>query len=161
MFNSNAQRRQDTFEKQVTYQDESHFLGHLAQGENAEPLRIYFRSVRDGYRLYLRFGPRSGDALYLHNSGCVGAFKVVPGGAEPTVFQLLNANNQYVSPLHLLHDHVRVRLAVEGTKAPLRLRRYAHSPFTYLGCAGDGEPFDFSLHTVERNAPWLSQPDEV
>ncbi len=139
--------------------NDSHLLGHQpsADGSKVEPLTLYFRYTPEGYYLYVRSpGPYFGRGISVDDLGHIGAFIIAE--REPVPFKLIHPQRGETSLEHLKHDRVGMFLQCAGKGFVHRSRRH-DSEHTYLNTAG-GSPLGFILDIQERNAPWLSYPDE-
>ncbi|MCI0912721.1 hypothetical protein OSW16_04700 [Pseudomonas putida] len=157
----NEARRKDEPKKieQPVKRDESHYLGHVSNTVSCPPLKLYFRRVDNGYRLFVRSEVRHGHALYIHDEDCVGAFRSPLKGAYPTLFDLLDCDDTPI-PFEDLADQAIVRLAPAGRRTPLMLRTFNGVPFTYI-CKQGQQPLELRLNILERNAAYLNDPDEI
>ncbi|MGN8252394.1 hypothetical protein [Pseudomonas sp. SMV7] len=145
--------------KKPIKRDESHYLGHVSDTLDLPPLTLYFRRVENGYRLFVRSEIRYGLALYIHDEDCVGAFRSPLNGAYSTLFDLLDCDDTPIA-FEDLADQATVRLAPAGRQNPLMLRTFNGVPFTYI-CKQGQHPLELRLNILERNAAYLSDPDEV
>lgn len=143
--------------------NDAHMLGSqpITASSAPKPLIIYFRLTDDGYVLYVRTqGPHFGKGISLDSSGAVGAFAVDKQG--PTPFNLVTPNGKRVTLENLESDTVGIQLEHKGTQIKLHRYRKTNSPYTYLAAArSDCSPFTLPLTIQERNAPYLSNPNEV
>lgn len=138
---------------------DAHLLGHQppANGNTVEPLTLYFRHAPEGYYLYVRsLGPYFGRGISADENGHIGAFMIKE--REPIPFKLIHSQRGETSLEHIKHDRVGMFLQRAGKGFVHRSSRHDAEP-TYLNTAG-GSPLGFILDIQERNAPWLSYPDE-
>lgn len=148
-----------TTQKTEPPRDESHYLGHREALIDVPPLHLYFRSVEGGYRLYVRSNVRFGKALFRMSEQCLGASTYEQEGRDPDLFQLLNQDNNRIDPT-VIGDRFDFRLALAGQSTPFQLRKFQNNPYTYASSKG-GPPLQLSMRILQRNAPYLSAPDEV
>jgi hypothetical protein len=140
--------------------DDSHLLGSRPQSEvkNITPLKIYFRCTDDYYHLYIRSHETyTGRCISKDDAGVLGAFPAA--GSDTTTFNLLNLKNQTITLDNMANDVQWVRLKARNSgHIGAVFRRGA--PYSYLAGVEE-EGIVFKLHILERNAPYLSNPDEV
>ncbi|WP_166357872.1 hypothetical protein [Pseudomonas akapageensis] len=143
--------------------DDSHLLGSQPITASPAPpaLTLYFRLTNAGYVLYVRTpGPHFGKGIFLDNSGAAGAFAV--DRQDPTPFNLVTSDGQRVTLENLTSNTVGIQLEHKGTQIKLHRFRKGNSPYHYLAASSSSSvPFTFPLEILERNAPYLSHPDEV
>ncbi|MFJ4194803.1 hypothetical protein [Pseudomonas sp. NPDC089534] len=140
--------------------NDSHLLGHRSRQDipDPAPLTIYFRCTDDYYHLYIRSHPvYAGHCLSKDPSGFLGAF--LPAGRDTTSFNLLNLDNRVITLPDLTRDTHLIRLQARSARHVGSLRRRG-APYLYLG-ETDQEGIVFKLRIIERNASFLSAPDEV
>lgn len=113
-------------------QDHSHLLGMRAEDPRTrgEPLRLHFRHTAGGYLLTIK---NTGD----HYNKLIGKSLLEVLGAkdpntqEPTLFTLIDVQQNVISPENIKSGHTRVSLMTANKKyvGGLRLRG---SPYLYL-----------------------------
>jgi hypothetical protein len=141
-------------------QDDSHLFGHRPVQEvyNPVPLTIYFRCTDDYYHLYIRSHTTyTGHCVSKDSAGFLGAF--LPAGSDTTSFNLLSLKNRIITLEDMGSDIQRLRLKVRHSKPISNFRRRG-APYSYLAEI-DGQGLVFKLRIIERNASFLSDPDEV
>lgn len=143
----------------VTRRDESHYLGYRTETVDVPPLHLYFRSVENGYRLYVRSAVRFGTAIFLLSEQCLGAATHESEGRYPNLFHLLNADNRKIDP-KAVGDAFSFRLAQPNQNTPFQKRIFKGITHTYISAQGEG-PLVLNLRILQRNAAYLSDPDEV
>jgi len=148
----------DRREKVKRYND-SHYLGHRAETVDVPPLHLYFRSVENGYRLYVRSKVRFGKAIFMLSEQCLGASTHESEGRYANLFHLLNADNQKLDPT-VAGDSFTFRLAQVNQNTPFLLRTFKKAAYTYICAEGEG-PLELNMRILQRNAPYLSNPGEV
>lgn len=140
--------------------DDAHLLGRRVHEEvkNASPMNIYFRCTDDYYHLYIRsHATHTGHCISKDAAGVLGAF--LPDGSDTTSFNLLDLDNRTITLADMGRDIQRVRLKARNAEHIGSVRRRG-APYSYLaGTANDG--IAFTLRIIERNASFLSDPDEV
>lgn len=140
--------------------NDSHLLGRRPHGEikNVSPMNIYFRCTDDYYHLYIRsHATHTGHCISMDAAGVLGAF--LPAGADTTSFNLLGLDNRTITLKDMGQGTQRVRLKARNAEHISVVRRRG-APYSYLaGTADEGIPF--TLRIIERNASFLSDPDEV
>ena len=140
--------------------DDAHLLGRRPPGEvrNASPLTVYFRCTDDYYHLYIRsHATHTGHCISKDAAGVLGAF--LPDSGDTTSFNLLSLDNRTITLENMGRDIQRVRLKARNADHIGAVRRRG-APYSYLaGTDKDGIPF--TLRIIERNASFLSDPDEV
>ncbi|QBF25098.1 hypothetical protein EXN22_05130 [Pseudomonas tructae] len=154
------------FSGRLQQRDDSHLLGHQPSDTANEPLLLYFRSTDDGYALYVRSpGAHFGKCISMdthedmerYARGAIGAF--APDSHSPLKVKLMGSKG----PMHLLDfksDTLIIHLQdCRSGKAWHRYRRH-DAPHIYMGAKG-GEALPLRLRITERNAAYLSNPDEV
>ncbi|MCU1758235.1 hypothetical protein NTD84_00670 [Pseudomonas sp. 14P_8.1_Bac3] len=138
--------------------DDSHFLG-LRQSipiDAVERLSLYFRYTGEFYRLYIRTpGAYYGKCLSVADDGLLGAFP--PEGS--TKFSLINKQGVAMTLDHLTSDWATLYLQARDSGL-LHAHRVQDSPFIYIADKG-AQPLSFNLRIAQRNAPYLSNPDEI
>ncbi|MEN5236315.1 MULTISPECIES: hypothetical protein [Pseudomonas] len=139
--------------------NESHYLGHRAETVDVPPLHLYFRSVENGYRLYVRSEERFGKAIFMLSEQCLGAATHESEGRYANLFHLLNADNQKIDPT-VAGDSFTFRLAQVNQNTPFQLRTFKKAAYTYICAEGEG-PLELNMRILQRNAPYLSNPGEV
>lgn len=138
--------------------DDSHLLGLRAEvPKDSKPcLALYFRHINGGYRLYIRTpGPYYGMCLSTNGSGFIGAFP----SAESDTFFLTRENGMPINLVNLNEITPSIYLQVRNSGF-LHAHKFRGSPYIYIANK-DGPPLAFNLNIVERNAPYISRPDEV
>ena len=140
--------------------DDSHLLGRRPRSEvkNIAPLNIYFRCTDDYYHLYIRSHVTyTGRCISKDAAGVLGAFPAA--GGDTTSFNLLSLQNRTITLENMVKNTQLVRLKARNSgHIGAVFRRGA--PYSYL--AGiEEEGIVFELRILERNAPYLSNPDEV
>ncbi|CAI8919720.1 hypothetical protein [Pseudomonas serboccidentalis] len=143
-----------------TLRDDSHLLGFrsLQEVQKHPPLTIYFRCTDDYYHLYIRSHPTyTGYCMSKGAGGVLGAF--LPAGGDTTSFNLLSLDNRIITLQDMALDTQRVRLKARNARQINALRRRG-APYSYLA-ETDNEGLPFTLQITERNASFLSDPDEV
>lgn len=142
------------------YRDDSHLLGRRphAEVENVLPMTIYFRCTDDYYHLYIRsHATHTGHCISKDVAGVLGAF--LPAGGDTTSFNLLSLDNRTITLEDMGRDTQRVRLKARNSGHISAVRRRG-APYSYLaGTDNDGIPF--TLRIIERNASFISDPDEI
>ena len=140
--------------------DDAHLLGCRPQREvkNVQPMNIYFRCTDDYYHLYIRdHATHTGYCLSKGRAGVLGAF--LPAGSDTTSFNLLSHDNRIITLQDMGGDRQRVRLKARNAGQITALRRRG-APYTYLA-ETDNTGLPFTLNIIERNASFLSDPDEI
>jgi len=140
--------------------NDAHLLGRRPHGEvkNASPMNIYFRCTDDYYHLYIRsHATHTGHCISKDVGGVLGAF--LPAGGDTTSFNLLSLDNRTITLEDMGRDTQRVRLKARNSGHISAVRRRG-APYSYLaGTDNDGIPF--TLRIIERNASFISDPDEI
>jgi hypothetical protein len=140
--------------------DDSHLLGSRPRCEvkNIAPLSIYFRCTDDYYHLYIRsHGTYTGRCISKDAAGVLGAFPAA--GSDTTTFNLQSLQNRTMTLENMAKDIQRVRLKARNSGHIGAVFR-SGAPYSYL--AGiEEEGVVFKLRILERNAPYLSNPDEI
>lgn len=143
--------------------DDSHLFGSqpITASVAPKPLKLYFRLTNDGYKLYVRTeGSYFGKGIFLDSSGAAGAFAV--DRKDPTPFNLVTPDGQRVKLEDLTSNTTNIQLEHKGTGIKLHRYRKTNSPYHYLAASSsNSSPFTLPLEILERNAPWLSNPNEV
>ncbi|MBV4456564.1 hypothetical protein KVG96_01170 [Pseudomonas sp. COR58] len=140
--------------------NDSHLLGHRDRQEIVDPapMTIYFRCTDDYYHLYIRSHVvYSGHCVSKDHAGFLGAF--LPAGRDTTSFNLLSLDNQVITLRDLPRDTHRVRLQARNARPVGSILRRG-APYRYMG-ETDEKGIVFTLRILERNASFLSDPDEV
>jgi phosphotransferase system IIB component len=138
--------------------DDSHFLGlRPAVPVNATPdLILYFRHIGPGYRLYIRTpGTYYGMCLSTDDSGLLGAF----ASTGSKIFNLIGINGAILNLDHINKDVTKIHLQVKDSGL-VHVHKVHDSQYNYIADQGR-VPLIFDLHIQQRNAPYLSNPDEV
>lgn len=138
--------------------DDSHFLGLRPEVPvDAKPrLLLYFRYTGNDYRLYIRTpGPYFGKCLSISETGLVGAFP--PAGS--TTFNLVDSRHKILTLDNIKEKHTEIYIQVKDSGL-LHNHKVHDSKYIYIGDKG-GTPMLFNLVIEERNAPYLSDPDEI
>lgn len=138
------------------YEDHGHLIGYSAE-PRSDVIRLYFRHTERGYVLYVREGRYFGKAIGMNRHGHYGAF--APDSANVAKFWMFEGEENQITGTELTYDEAVITLAeVDGY--PVGLSRHKDTPHIYLGDHyGQGLPLHITL--VERNAPYLSNPEEV
>lgn len=139
--------------------NESHYLGHVPEHVDAAPLQLYFRSMENGYRLFVRSPVRYGKSFYIHAENCVCALDSPHEGSYASLFDLLDENDAPIA-YEALEDDMTLRLGPAGKGTALMLRTFAGLPYTYI-CTQGQRPLELRLKIQQRNAAYVSAPDEV
>jgi len=132
--------------------DHSHFLSLRPEPR----LTLYFRYTGSAYRIYIRTpGPYFGKCLSIED-GLLGAFP--SDGA--TTFNLIDKRG-FIQPIESVNtDRLDIYLQVAGSPGVLHTHRLPDSKFTYFADK-NGYPHMFNFTILERNAPYLSSPEEL
>ena len=138
--------------------DDSHFLGLRADVPvDARPrLTLYFRFTGTAYRLYIRSpGPYYGKCLSMSDQDFFGAYE----SEGASTFDLINERGIPVTLSAIKSDwsNIYLRPRDEGL---LHVQRRIESPYVYIANKG-ARPLLFNINIKERNAAYLSHPDEV
>ena len=144
----------------TTPRDDSHLLGRrpVQEVHNAVPITIYFRCTDDYYHLYIRSHTTyTGHCVSKDFAGVLGAF--LPAGSDTSSFNLLNLENRIITLEDMGSDIQRLRLKVRHSKQIGSIRRRG-APYSYLAEIDD-KGMVFKLRIIERNASFLSDPNEV
>lgn len=137
--------------------DDSHFLGLRPEVPvDVRPrLILYFRYTGSYYRLYIRTpGPYYGKCLSISNKGLLGAFPA--SGA--TVFNLVDNRGGVLTLDAIKNETLNIYLQPRDSGL-VHAHRVRDSKYIYIADKG-GAPLSFNLSIQERNAPYLSHPDE-
>lgn len=140
--------------------DDSHLLGSLPlrEAKNPAPLIIYFRCTDNYYHLYIRsHATYTGHCISKDLAGVLGAF--LPAGSDTTSFNLLSLQNRIITLEDMNGDIQRIRLQARGSGRIGAIRRDG-APYSYLAEIRE-EGVVFKLRIIERNASFLSNPDEI
>jgi len=143
-----------------TVRDDSHLLGCRPAQEIAlhAPLTVYFRCTDDYYHLYIRsHSTYTGHCISKSAQKVLGAY--LPDDGDTTSFNLMSLENRIVTLQEMKGGIQRVRLKARNSKAIGIIRRKG-APYLYLSEL-DGEGVVFKLRIIERNASFLSNPDEI
>lgn len=143
-----------------TTRNDSHLLGSRAQEEieAIAPLTLYFRCTNDYYTLYIRsHGPYTGHCISKDSAGVLGAF--LPAGSDTTSFNILGSQNNIRTLEDMPNDIHRVRLKARNSGHIGALRRKG-APYSYLAEI-EKQGVVFKLRIIERNASFLSNPNEI
>ncbi|MCK8666157.1 hypothetical protein M1M11_14780 [Pseudomonas azerbaijanoccidens] len=143
-----------------TPRDDSHLLGRraLQDVQDAAPLTIYFRCTDDYYHLYIRsHATYTGHCVSKDFAGVLGAF--LPAGSDTSSFNLLSLENRIITLENMGNDLQRVRLKTRHSKQIGGIRRRG-APYSYMAEVDD-QGLVFKLRINERNASFLSDPDEI
>lgn len=143
-----------------TTRDDSHLLGSrsIQEVQKHPPLTIYFRCTDDYYHLYIRSHPTyTGYCISNGADRVLGAYR--PAGSATTSFNLLNLDDRTITLQDMGGVEQRVRLQARHSQPVGHIRR-AGAPYRYLAEI-DGQGVVFKLRIIERNASFLSDPDEV
>lgn len=138
--------------------DDSHFLGLRPEVPvGAKPrLLLYFRYTGSDYRLYIRTpGPYYGKCLSISDGGLLGAFP--PTGS--TTFNLIDSCHNILTLDTIKKENPEIYIQVSDSGL-LHKHKVHDSRYIYIADKGEA-PMLFNLMIQERNAPYLSAPDEV
>ncbi|WP_459207745.1 hypothetical protein ACSMEV_06765 [Pseudomonas sp. MLB6B] len=139
-----------------TVRNDSNLLGCQAS-EHATPLLLYFRHTESGYRLYVREpGEHFGKGIKLIDDLYLSLGSTYECNPQPVTLKTLDG--QGVDMDGLADDTHSVQLEAGGK--PIVLGKRSYSRHTYLTRA-EGTPLPWTLMIVQRNVPWVSQPDEA
>lgn len=137
------------------YEDHGHLLGYTPQ-PRPEAIQLYFRYTRGGYVLFVRAGRYTGYVIGQDRHGHYGAY--LPAEGNSSRFWLYEENDVPITGTELIYNETTLTL-MDVSDYPVGLSRHKDTPHTYLGAGtADGLPLRISL--VERNAPYLSYPEE-
>ncbi|MGE8069156.1 hypothetical protein [Pseudomonas sp. NPDC089569] len=140
--------------------DDAHLLGICPPQESAAiaPLTLYFRCTDDYYTLYIRSeNGHHGKCISRDSFGALGAFPAA--GRDTSSFCILNPDNRIITLDDMRGDIHRVRLMADNAGQIGGVFRRG-APFTYLADT-KGNGLVFKLRITQRNAPYLSDPDEI
>ena len=143
-----------------TVRDDSHLLGCRPAQEIAlhAPLTVYFRCTDDYYHLYIRSHPTyTGHCISKSAQKVLGAY--LPDGGATTSFNLMSLEGRIVTLQEMRGGIQHVRLKARHSQAIGIIRRKG-APYHYLAEIDD-EGVIFKLRIIERNASFLSNPDEI
>lgn len=138
--------------------DDSHFLGLRPEVPvDAKPrLILYFRYTGGYYRCYIRTpGPHYGKCLSLSDKGLLGAF----APADSTTFNLLDSRGCVLTLDTIKTDTLSIYLRARDSGV-VHVHKVHDSKYIYIADKG-GTPMLFNLIIQERNAAYLSHPDEI
>ncbi len=138
--------------------DDSHLLGLRPEVPvDAKPrLLLYFRYTGSDYRLYIRTpGPYYGKCLSISNNGLAGAFI----STESTTFNLIDSRHNILTLDTIKKENPEIYIQVRNSGL-LHKHKVHDSNYIYIADKGEA-PMLFNLIIQERNAPYLSAPDEV
>lgn len=138
--------------------DDSHFLGLRPEVPvDAKPrLLLYFRYTGSDYRLYIRTpGPYYGKCLSISDEGLLGAFPTTGS----TTFNLIDNRGRLLTLDTIKTETLSIYLRVRDSGL-VHVHKVHDSKYIYIADKG-AAPLSFNLRIQERNAPYLSHPDEV
>lgn len=138
--------------------DDSHFLGLRPEVPvDAKPrLLLYFRYTGSDYRLYIRTpGPHYGKCLSISDEGLLGAFP--PAGS--TTFNLIGNRGNVLTLDTIKAETLSIYLQPKNSGL-VHTHKVRDSKYIYIADKS-GTRLSFNLMIQERNAPYLSYPDEV
>ncbi|MCX7077850.1 MAG: hypothetical protein NTV76_00545 [Pseudomonas sp.] len=138
--------------------NDSHFLGLRPEiPVNAKPrLILYFRYTGSDYRLYIRTpGPYYGKCLSISDEGLLGAFP----SAGSTTFNLIDNRGSVLTLDTIKEDTLNVYLRPKNSGL-VHVHNVHDSKYIYIADKG-GAPLSFNLMIQERNASYISYPDEI
>ena len=146
------------FSGRFSERDDSHLLGHLPVENAPPPPTLYFRHFEEGYYLYVRTpGNHFGKGISRGRHGEIGAYPTQT--LAPACFELLGPNGALILsdiPVNAFHCVLRER----ASGMCLHRHKRFDAAHTYVFAKRD-ERMRLTLNILERNAAWLSDPDEI
>jgi len=122
---------------------------------NVNSLQFYFRCSEDYYTIYLRSpGPFYGRTIGRNGGDELGAYI----DDNPTTFNLIDNNGKIVTLDQITTDTPTLIIQTRGGTALVRNKA---TDMGYFIRAASGAVLKFRLKILERNAPFLNNPDEV
>ncbi|SEM93372.1 hypothetical protein SAMN04487857_10797 [Pseudomonas sp. ok272] len=140
--------------------DDSHLLGcrPIDEVNNTTPWTIYFRCTNDYYILYIRTHETyTGLCISKDSQGMLGALD--PDENDITSFNILNLNNRIITLQDMPRGVHYVRLKARNSERIGSIRRNG-APYNYF-CETPYAGQVFKSTILERNASYISNPDEV
>ena len=152
----------------------------MCANSNSTPMSIYFRYRHDHYVLFVRGGEKLGCVGTVHKGYWVGGVAInkyyfsagVPDDNSMHVY-LLDSSGQRITLDNISSDEVTVGMQFKfPTSFSQALSRLDLMPknkvlsewWSYLQCEGAGDgaiEAIFKLKILERNVPYLNDPNEV
>lgn len=119
-------------------------------------LRFYFRCTGDYYHMYIRTpGPYYGKVLGRNDDDILTAVN----DEDATAFNLIDKNGKIITLDNLTSDKSSLTIQTIHGRSLTRRKESNEGFFVYGG--GGGMKLNCHLNIIERNASYVSDPDEV
>ncbi|VVN80440.1 hypothetical protein [Pseudomonas fluorescens] len=143
------------FDFSPTQIDVSNFLC-IDDNKPRATLRFYFRCTGDYYHLYIRTpGAYYGKILGRNDDDILTAVH----DEEATAFNLIDKNGKIITLDNLTSNKSSLIIQTIHGSALTRRKQSDEGYFVYGG--GGGARLNFYLNIIERNASYVSHPDEI